>query len=139
MQLRYYGRQRQSHSILGYWQHGQVLLCIGSFLFKYHTIWVGIMESEPRSHDDRTFRSESTAVHYEKPSKPSLRKQESASSLASRSTSETAASTSNSQQTFGRSEGISHHVDTITDLLVSEVPYPLLISSSLDGCIKVWK
>ncbi|KAJ3084969.1 phosphoinositide-3-kinase, regulatory subunit 4 [Quaeritorhiza haematococci] len=31
------------------------------------------------------------------------------------------------------------HLDGITDILMTQVPYPMLISSSRDGIIKVWK
>lgn len=83
----------------------------------------------PRS----SFRSD-IVVHYEKTYTPAAAETASASPASSRGKPAQA-----TVQSFGKSEPVSYHLDSITDLLVSEVPYPVVISSSLDGTIKVWK
>lgn len=35
--------------------------------------------------------------------------------------------------------GYMHHIDCITSVALTELPYPMVISASRDGVIKVWK
>jgi len=43
------------------------------------------------------------------------------------------------QQDLTSTPDLTSHVDAVTDLILSQIPYPLIISGSRDGIINVWK
>ena len=91
-------------------------------------------------------RMDNITMHYEKISKSTSKLSPTTSSaslsslLAGRNKSSSPLASHLPTQISSSSENsYMHHHDCITDLALTEVPYPMLISASRDGVIKVWK